>query len=204
MLHHADSCGDYTTPALELSIPEVSLTFSTNLFAIMDINTVFSPLIRQAHGTFVHTGSVAGIIPYVWGSAYNASKAALQAYCSTLRVEMEPFGVHVINVITGGVKSNIARTERNLASDSWFTPIKESFARRLKHSQEVGMDTTVYARDVVSQVLGARGWLVKRGEIWAGSNATRIWFAQWIELYWPWGIFGFVMRRTFGLDRLRK
>ncbi|KAI4125356.1 MAG: hypothetical protein LQ347_005399, partial [Umbilicaria vellea] len=105
-------------PALDISLSEARATFETNLFAIMHICQTFSPLLIRAHGTIVQIGSVAAIIPYVFGSVYNASKAALHAYSNTLRVELEPFGVKVMTVVTGGVQSRIARTERWLPQGS--------------------------------------------------------------------------------------
>jgi NAD(P)-dependent dehydrogenase (short-subunit alcohol dehydrogenase family) len=61
----------------------------------------FAPLVIAAKGTIVQIGSIAALMPYVFGSAYNASKAALHAYSSTLRVELAPFDVKVITVVTG-------------------------------------------------------------------------------------------------------
>lgn len=103
-------------------------------------------------------------MPYVFGSCYNASKAALHQYSNTLRVELAPFGVKVITIITGGVKSNIARMDRVLTPDSIYQPLAQEYIRRTKHSQEVGMPTEKYARDVVSQVLAR----TPRRFIWAG------------------------------------
>ena len=195
-------CLDYTVPALEVSIPEVQATFSTNLFAVMLVNRTFAPLLLRAHGTIVHIGSLAAIIPYVWGSVYNASKAALHAYSNTLRVELQPFGVHVITAVTGGVKSNIARMERTLEPDSLYQPLQEQYERRQKHSQEVGMDTDAYARDVVEKILTARGRFWSSGEVWAGSRSGLVWWADWVDRLVPGGIFGFAMRWMFGLDKL--
>jgi 1-acylglycerone phosphate reductase len=39
----------------------------------------FAPLLIAAKGTIVQIGSIAGIMPYVFGAGYNASKAALYA-----------------------------------------------------------------------------------------------------------------------------
>ena len=195
---------DYTVPALEISLPEVQATFSTNLFGVMLVNQTFAPLLLTARGTIVHIGSLAAIIPYVWGSVYNASKAALHAYSNTLRVELQPFGVHVITVVTGGVKSNIARTERTLQRDSLYKPLEEQFERRQKHSQEVGMDTGVYALEVVEKMLMARGWFWSSNEIWAGSRSGLVWWMDWVDRLVPGGVFGFAMRRMFGLNKLRK
>jgi len=195
---------NYTVPALDIDVKEVEATFATNVVAVIHINAVFSPLILRAHGTYIHTGSVAGVFPYVWGSVYNASKAALAAYCNTLRVEMAPFDVKVINIITGGVRSNIARTDRALPPNSVFKPIESSYERRLKHSQEVGMDTDVYAKGVVDEILRGQGWRWwDKSEIWAGAAATLIWVATRIDPYVPGGVMGPVVSRMFGLGALK-
>jgi 1-acylglycerone phosphate reductase len=140
----------------------------------------FSPFLIAAKGTIVQIGSIAGIMPYVFGSTYNATKAALHAYSNTLRVELAPFGVKVITVITGGVKSNLARVDRTLAPDSIYMPLKAEYLRRTKHSQEVGMPTDQYAKTVVSQILGFR----KRRFIWAGFGVNLVWFASTFLPHW--------------------
>jgi 1-acylglycerone phosphate reductase len=112
--------------------------------------------------------------PYVFGSAYNASKAALHAYSNTLRVELAPFDVKVMTIVTGGVKSNIARVDRQLSSDSIYLPISKDYVRRTKHSQEVGMPNEKYAKVVVGGVLASR----KKRNIWAGFGAWLVWFAS--------------------------
>ena len=161
----------------------------------------FSPLLIRARGTIVQIGSVAGVIPYVFGSVYNASKAALHAYSDSLRIEVAPFGVSVITVVTGGVKSNIARTKRVLPEDSLYAHLEESFKRRQGYSQEVGMDNAAYAREVVTQVLAGDGWIWKRRTIWAGGNANLIgWLFTVFGIdtgFWDW-----LMTRMFGLWQL--
>ena len=58
---------DYTVPALDVDFDEVRLTFETNLFGVMRMCQEFSSLLIRAKGTIVQIGSVAGIIPYVFG-----------------------------------------------------------------------------------------------------------------------------------------
>ncbi len=77
---------NYTVPALDVDFDEVKQTFEVNVFAVMRMCQAFAPLIIQAKGTIVQIGSLAGVMPYVFGSTYNASKAALHAYSNTLRV----------------------------------------------------------------------------------------------------------------------
>ncbi|KAL8826803.1 MAG: hypothetical protein Q9191_003574 [Dirinaria sp. TL-2023a] len=196
---------DYTMPALHTTLSEIEATFRTNVFAVMHICATFTPLLIRSRGTIVQIGSVAGVIPYVFGSVYNASKAALHSYSDTLRVELAPFGVNVITVVTGGVKSNIARTERALPEGpgSLYKPMERQFQRRQKHSQEVGMDSREYVREVVSKVLAGDGWIWKRRTIWAGGNATlvaRVWSILGVNSgFWDW-----IMTRMFGLKVLYK
>lgn len=57
----------YTVPALDINIDDARKVFAANVFAVMRICQVFSPLLIQAKGTIVMIGSVAGVIPYVFG-----------------------------------------------------------------------------------------------------------------------------------------
>lgn len=165
---------NYTVPALHVEIDEIRQTFETNVFSVMRICQLFTPLLINAKGTIVQIGSVAAIIPYVFGSVYNSSKAALHGYTTTLRVELAQFDVRVVTVITGGVKSNIARTNRILPEDSIYLPIEEEYAARLKHSQSAGIPNEDYARSVVSQVL----YRPRKDIIWEGGMSTVVWFAS--------------------------
>ena len=92
---------NYTVPCLDLDISEVQATFDANVFGVMRVTQAFMPLLIKAAEAkrqgaedprVVMIGSLAGVMPYVFGGAYNATKAALHAYSDTLRVEVEPFG----------------------------------------------------------------------------------------------------------------
>jgi 1-acylglycerone phosphate reductase len=189
---------NYVVPALDYDEDELHELFQANVFSVMRICKEFVPLLIPG-GTIVQTGSVAGLMPYAWGAPYNASKAALHAYSDTLRVELAPLGVRVINVVTGGVKSNIARTHRTLPPDSYNQPIAEDYERRLTHSQQLGMDTEQYARSCVRQVLSGDGLLMKQRWIWEGKMSWIVWFA-WS--YLPTAVFDFYFTTKFRLWKL--
>ena len=155
----------YTVPALEVEMHEIEATFAVNVFAVMRMTQAFAQLLIEAQGTVAMIGSLAGEMPYVFGSVYCASKAALHRYTDTLRLELKPFKVRVVNVVTGGVKSQIARTFRTLRSDSIYLPVEKDFERRLTHSQSLGMETDKYAKSVVSQLTGWR----QKQTIWEGQ-----------------------------------
>lgn len=191
---------NYVVPALDFDEAEVQELFQANLFSVMQLCKLFIPLLIEAKGTIVQTGSVAGILPYVWGGPYNASKAALHSYSNTLRVELAPLGVRVVNVITGGVKSNIARVHRELPADSYMLPLAGEYERRLTHSQQLGMDTRQYAKSCVQQVLRGDGWFGRQRVIWEGKMSWIVWFA-WTWL--PTKIFDWYFTWNFKLWRLK-
>lgn len=163
---------NYTVPATDIDFEQVQLTYEVNVFGVMRMCQAFTPLLIEAKGTIVQIGSLAGVMPYVFGSVYNSTKAALHSYSNTLRVELEPFDVKVVTVVTGGVKSRIARNDWQLPRDSIYLPIEAEYLRRTKHSQEVGMPNEKYAKSVVSQVLGGR----HKRQFWEGSFSHIVWF----------------------------
>lgn len=144
---------NYTIPALDVDFDEVQDLFEINVFAVMRMCQSFAPLLIRAKGMIVQIGSLSGFMPHVFGSPYNASKAALHSYSNTLRVELAPLDVRVVLVYTGGVQSRIARIERSLPKDSLYLPANEGYLKRMTHTQQNAMLTDVYAKSVVEQLL---------------------------------------------------
>jgi 1-acylglycerone phosphate reductase len=191
---------NYTVPALDFDLQELQELFQANVYSVMQMCKAFTPLLIEAKGTIVQTGSLAAIMPYVWGAPYCASKAALHAYSNTLRVELAPLGVRVITIITGGVKSNIARVHRELPADSYMIPLAKEYEDRLTHSQQVGMDTQKYASSCVKQVIGGDGLIMKKRWIWEGNLSWVVWFA-WT--YLPTAVLDWYFTSKFKLNKLR-
>ena len=188
---------NYTVPALDVEVNEIRETFEANVFGVMMMCQAFSPLLIAAKGTIVQIGSLAGVMPYVFGSVYNASKAALHSYSSTLRVELAPFGVRVVVVVTGGVASNIARTHRALPKDSLYLPIAEEYEGRQTHSQANAIPNEQYARSVVSQVLHKPS----RSVIWEGGKSWVVWF---LSAFFPEWVFARIYYGMFHLWKLER
>ena len=118
-------------------------------------------------------------------------------------MELAPFGVSVITVVTGGVKSNIARTRRVLVDGSLYSGVETDYLRRQTHSQEVGMEREEYAREVVDKILKGDGWLWKRRIIWAGGNAALVGYL-WMVFGVGSGFWDWIMSRMFGLGGLSR
>ena len=81
---------------------------------VMDVNyfgmaATFEPFVKRMeearHGTLVGIASVAGVRGLPGSAAYSASKAAALAYLESLRVEMRPFGVAVVTIAPGYIRT---------------------------------------------------------------------------------------------------
>lgn len=117
--------------------------------------------------------------------------------------------VHVTTIVTGGVQSRIARTDRTLKPGSLYTPIESEYLTRVKHSQHNAMPNQAYARSVVSQILYGSApwrwlWPWARGRkawIWEGHASWLIWA---LSGGWAWsGLFGRLMTKMFRLWKIK-
>ncbi|KII87246.1 hypothetical protein PLICRDRAFT_42884 [Plicaturopsis crispa FD-325 SS-3] len=188
-----------SAPATDLDLARVRALFDVNLFSVMAMVKTFIPLLIASGGDarIIQIGSTAGILPASFGSAYNATKAAVHAYSNTLRVELAPFGVKVTTVVTGGVRTNIQAKGIGLSTlprGSLYLPMEELYEnRRVKMSQDSWMPADAYARTVVSEALSAR----PRAWLWAGSGSWIVWF---LDTFAGRRVFDYLLSKMFGLS----
>ena len=95
---------------VETPIEEQTFVYSVNVEGVYRTTKALAPLVMEANGRIVTTGSIAGTGSGAGGSAYSGSKHWIEAFTDALAEEMEPHGVSVIVVEPGNYKSNIRRT----------------------------------------------------------------------------------------------
>lgn len=81
-----------------------------NVVGQLAVTQALLPLIRAAGGRIVNITSIGGLIAGPMLGPYHASKFALEALTDTLRVELKPWGVHVIAVEPGEIATPIWAT----------------------------------------------------------------------------------------------
>jgi hypothetical protein len=80
--------------------------FDTNVLAMAHtFHPFIAPMRERRRGTLVGIASVAGIRGLPGSEAYCASKAATISYCESLRVELKRFGVRVVTIAPGFVRT---------------------------------------------------------------------------------------------------
>jgi hypothetical protein len=104
------SIGMDTADASDLEV--MRATFETNNLGMAATFQPFvAPMCQRGSGKLVGIASVAGIRGLPGHGAYCASKAAVFAYCESLRGECRPHGVQVVTIAPGYIDTPL--TQRN-------------------------------------------------------------------------------------------
>nr|AIE94306.1 short-chain alcohol dehydrogenase [uncultured marine thaumarchaeote AD1000_44_E12] len=126
----------------DVSIDEFKAQFDTNFFSIIRLIQEVGPTMRkQGSGTIVNVSSVVGRIGFPASPAYISSKFALEGLSESLRFELAPFGVNVVIIEPGVIKTN--------------------FMKNLKMAEKAELDT-VY-RDITIKVVSGVKMMAEMG-----------------------------------------
>jgi NAD(P)-dependent dehydrogenase (short-subunit alcohol dehydrogenase family) len=91
----------------DLAIEELKSQYETNLFGLIRVTQAVLPAMRkQGSGRIINVSSGAGIFGYPGGSAYVSTKFAVEGLSESIAYELEPFGIKVILVEPGFIKTN--------------------------------------------------------------------------------------------------
>lgn len=178
-----------TFAALDVTDEAMEQCFKVNVFGHINMCRELSQFLINAQGTILFTGSIAGFMQFPFGSVYSASKAAIHSFAHVLHLEMKPFGVRVINVVTGGVDTDIG-DKRPLPDSSVFNfpEGKEAFLyRQTMVKQHHPMSPEEYAKKVMTDILSKNDPV----DVYRGSMATIMHYVNMVAPYWllEWGIY---------------
>jgi len=102
----------------DTTIKEAKSQLETNFFGSLGVCRAVLPVMRrQRSGYVVSVSSIGGIIGLPFQSAYSASKFALEGAMEALRIEVRPFGIHVVLIEPGDFKTEIT-TQRQKAEQA--------------------------------------------------------------------------------------
>ena len=91
----------------QLSITEIKHEFETNFFGVINLIQNVLPIMRkQCNGRIINISSLGGRIGFPLSSAYNSSKFALEGLSESLRYEVNGFGIKIILIEPGVIKTN--------------------------------------------------------------------------------------------------
>ena len=94
-------------PIEESDLVRVRAMFETNVFGLARLTQLVLPAMRRSRsGRIVNIGSMGGRFTFPVGGFYHASKYAVEAISDALRVEVKPFGIDIILVEPGLIRTN--------------------------------------------------------------------------------------------------
>ncbi|KAH6603857.1 ibr finger domain [Trichoderma cornu-damae] len=194
----------YSMPVLDIDIAQTRQLFELNVFSLLTVTRAFFPLLIKSPGggLVANNTSCVGLhhatMPF--SGAYNASKAAAANFSEVLRLELAPFGVKVVNLVTGSVKSNFqANTpQASLPPSSLYNAAKETVERWMSGAQAAatGSDPVEWAEGIVKD-LGKTNpplW------VWRGKHST----AARISSFFPVGSLDGYYKSRSGLDEVSR
>ena len=107
-----------------VTMAEARRQVEVNVFGLARMCQLVLPIMRkQGSGRIINTSSVAGRAVLPFGGWYHVSKYSVEALSDALRMEMKPFGIDVVMIEPGGIRTawgHIAAD--NLAESSKETP----------------------------------------------------------------------------------
>jgi NAD(P)-dependent dehydrogenase (short-subunit alcohol dehydrogenase family) len=135
----------------DTSIEEIKAQFETNFFGVVRVTQQVLPIMRkQNNGTIVNISSVGGRIGLPGLSAYHSTKFALEGLSESISYELEPFGIRVVIIEPGVIRTNIMNSsvlakkalDRKSPYSSLIQGVENSFESMLKNlaspPEEVG------------------------------------------------------------------
>ena len=98
-------------PFEETSLDEIRRQFETNVFGAVALTQMVLPKMRaNRFGRVVNISSMGGRITLPGGAFYHATKHALEAISDVARFELKPFGVDVVVIEPGVIKTDFGTT----------------------------------------------------------------------------------------------
>jgi NAD(P)-dependent dehydrogenase (short-subunit alcohol dehydrogenase family) len=153
-------------PVLELSADEFRRQMDVNVIGPIIATQAFGPLLgsdpalKGPKGRIVMISSVAGKNGNPLTAAYSASKHAIEGLSESLRREMMLFGIDVIIVAPGAVKTPIwskaEEVDISAYQNSPFFPALERIRKFMLHLGEIGLPPEKIAETIADALTLAR------------------------------------------------
>ena len=107
------------SPIEDLTLDQIKEQFETNFFGVVRVTKEVLPIMRkQKEGTIVNVSSGAGRVGIPLSSVYATSKFALEGLSESMRYELNEFGINVVIIEPGVIKTNFMKNSRTAHATS--------------------------------------------------------------------------------------
>lgn len=196
----------HNAPAVDVDLDAMRKVYELNVYSLISVTRGFLPaLMKSKNAKIANNLSVAGYAGLPFQSVYNSSKAAGIALTENMRIELAPFGIQVIAMMTGSVRS---RFFESLTDNGSLQPLPEDSIYRvapngLKMLEDPKAlfaprgfeDADVWAGQIVKDLSRTKAPY----SIWRGKDAGLV----RLGFHLPIGTFDNMMTSMTGLDEVR-
>jgi NAD(P)-dependent dehydrogenase (short-subunit alcohol dehydrogenase family) len=146
----------------DTSMEEVRAQYETNVFGLMRTTQAVLPAMRkQRSGIIVNISSGAGRLGYPGASVYVSSKHAIEGLSESIAYELEPFGIRVVLVEPGVVKTNFANgmvfAKKAQDPNSPYSQMMQRMGGNWQYMVENGSSAELVAKVVLDAIASKDG-----------------------------------------------
>jgi NAD(P)-dependent dehydrogenase (short-subunit alcohol dehydrogenase family) len=163
----------------DLTIDEIKEQYETNFFGLIRVTQAVLPIMRkQKSGVIVNISSVAGRFGYPGHSAYIGTKFAVEGISESMSYELEPFGIKVVIVEPGVIRTNIVNTmvvarksqDPNSPYSQMMQKMANTFEELMKNSSSPDLVANIVLKAVKDKNPNLRYLAGNDAEQWLGSK----------------------------------
>jgi NAD(P)-dependent dehydrogenase (short-subunit alcohol dehydrogenase family) len=170
-----------------IPIDELRRQLEINVVGQVAVTQALLPCIRQAKGRIINISSIGGRVAGPNIGAYHASKFALEAITDAMRVELSRWGIEVISIEPGAIRTDMLDTGIAIAQKLFskmppefleLYPEMETLAERMTHGAFANGIAPEKVAEVIADALTTRRpktrYLVGRDARFVGTFITRL------------------------------
>jgi short-subunit dehydrogenase len=140
----------------ELGLDEIRKQFETNFFGVLNVTKKVIPIMREQNsGTIINLSSGAGQVGFPGISAYVSTKFAIEGFSESLMYELFPFGIRVIIIEPGVIKTNFFNNCIVSDESSKKGSLYSNSLKRIQNNIELMQEHATHPVEVAKVILQA-------------------------------------------------
>lgn len=172
-------------PVLGVTDAQLRAQYDTNVFGLLAVTRAFAAdMVRRRSGRIVNVSSVGGRLTTPFMGVYTSTKYALESLSDAMRIELAPFGVTVVVVEPGYIRTKFADTAMGTLQPATAGTPWEPFAARadavMARFEATGSDASVVAAVLERAATTPRPRARYLAPWWAGIGLFATWLPAWV------------------------
>ncbi len=139
------------------TLEDAKYMMDVNFMGVFHSTKAMLPFLRQSNrAKIINISSVAGRLAIPFQGFYSSSKAAINAFSESLKIELSPFNIQVCSVMPGDIKTGFTknRKKNELEGDLYEKRVDKSI-QVMENDEHNGMDAQ-YAAKVIYKLVKKR------------------------------------------------